>query len=149
VKVVSQNEIKQILTTYKVVAIVGISDTTGKHSYTVGAYLKQHGYQIIPVNPTIDKVLGCKSYRNLLEIPERIQKNIEIINVFRKPEDVPPIIEQALKLKARFGRLCVIWMQVGIVNEQAAETARNAGLSVVMDKCMMSEHHHLKKEANA
>ena len=143
----SQNEIKQILTTYKVVAIVGMSDTTGKHSYTVGAYLKQHGYQIIPVNPAIDKVLGCKSYRNLLDIPERIQKTIEVVNIFRKPADVPPIVEQALKLKARYGKLSVIWMQVGIVNEEAAQTALEAGLAVVMDKCIMAEHHRLTKDA--
>ena len=139
----SEDEIKQILTTYEVVAIVGMSDTIGKHSYRVGAYLKRHGYQIIPVNPTIDKVLGCKSYRNLLEIPERIQKTIEVINIFRKPEDVPPIIEQAIKLKAQFGKLCVVWMQVGIVNQQAAQTALQAGLAVVMDKCIMAEHHRL------
>jgi predicted CoA-binding protein len=144
----SEDEIKQILTTYKVVAIVGMSDTLGKHSYRVGAYLKRHGYQIIPVNPTIDKVLGCKSYRTLLEIPERIQKTIEVINIFRKPEDVPPIIEQAIKLKARFGKLCVVWMQVGIVNQQAAQTALQAGLAVVMDKCIMAEHHRLIKHGD-
>ena len=147
-RVLSQDEIKQILTTFKVVAIVGMSDTIGKHSYRVGAYLKQHRYQIIPVNPTIDKVLGCKSYRNLLDIPERIQKNIEVVNIFRKPEDVPPIVEQALKLKVRYGKLRVIWMQVGIVNEEAAKTAREAGLTVIMDKCIMAEHHCLTKEVS-
>lgn len=142
----SQDEIKQILTTYKVVAIVGMSDTIGKHSYRVGAYLKRHGYQIIPVNPTINKVLGCKSYRNLLEIPERVQKTIEVVNIFRKPEDVAPIVEQALKIKARFGRLRVVWMQVGIINEKAAQTAMEAGLAVVMDKCIMAEHHCLERD---
>lgn len=144
----SQDEIKQILTNYKVVAIVGMSDSIDKHSYRVGAYLKRHGYQIIPVNPTIDKVLGCKSYRNLLDIPERIQRTIEVVNIFRKAEDVPPIVEQAIKLKARFGRLCVIWMQVGIVNEEAAQSALQAGLSVVMDKCIMAEHRCLTKNAS-
>lgn len=144
----SQDEIKQILTTYKVIAIVGMSDTIGKHSYRVGAYLKRHGYQIIPVNPTIDKVLGCKSYRTLLDIPERIQKSIEVVNIFRKPEDVPPIVEQAVKLKAWFGRICVVWMQVGIVNEKAAQTALEAGLAVVMDKCIMAEHHRLTKDVS-
>lgn len=144
----SQDEIKQILTTYKVVAIVGMSDTIGKHSYSVGAYLKRHGYQIIPVNPTIDKVLGCKSYRNLLDIPERIQKTIEVVSIFRKPEDVPPIVEQALKIKARFGRLRVVWMQMGIVNEEAAQTALKAGLAVVMDKCIMTEHRRSIKDVN-
>jgi uncharacterized protein len=143
----SQVEIKQILTTCKVVAIVGMSDAIDKHSYRVGAYLKRHGYQIIPVNPTIDKVLGCKSYRNLLDIPERIQKTIEVVNIFRRPADVPPIVEQALKLKARYGKLSVVWMQVGIVNEETARTALEAGLAVVMDKCIMAEHHRLIKDA--
>ena len=128
--------------------MLGCQIPLGKHSYRVGAYLKRHGYQIIPVNPTIDKVLGCKSYRNLLDIPERIQKTIEVVNIFRKPEDVPPIVEQALKLKARYGRLCVVWMQVGIVNEEAAQTALEAGLAVVMDKCIMAEHHRSTKDAS-
>lgn len=144
----SHDEIEQILTKYKVVAIVGMSDTIGKHSYRVGAYLKRHGYQIIPVNPTIDKVLGCKSYRTLLEIPERIQKTIEVVNIFRKPEDVPPIVDQAITIKARFGKLSVVWMQVGIVNEEAAKTARATGLTVVMDKCIMAEHHRLTKDVS-
>ena len=144
----SHDEIEQILTKYKVVAIVGMSDTIGKHSYRVGAYLKRHGYQIIPVNPTIDKVLGCKSYRTLLEIPERIQKTIEVVNIFRKPEDVPPIVDQAITIKARFGKLSVVWMQVGIVNEEAAKTARATGLAVVMDKCIMAEHHRLTKDVS-
>jgi predicted CoA-binding protein len=144
----SQDEIKQILTKYNVVAIVGMSDTIGKHSYRVGAYLKRHGYQIIPVNPTIDKVLGCKSYVNLLDIPERIQKTIEVVNIFRKPEDVAPIVEQALKLKARFGRLSVVWMQVGIINEKAAQAALEAGLAVVMDKCIMAEHQCLARDVS-
>ena len=142
----SQDEIEKILNSYKVVAIVGMSDTVGKPSHRVGAYLKQHGYQIIPVNPTIDKVLGCKSYRSLLEIPERIQKTIDVVDIFRKSEDVPPIVEQTIKLKQRFGKPCVVWMQLGVVNEAAAEAARRCGLVVVMDKCMMVEHRHCRRD---
>ena len=139
----SQNEIKEILTRYRTVAVVGLSREPGKDSYRVSAYLKKHGFRIIPVNPFADEVLGEKSYKSLLEIPREIQKTIEIVDVFRPVKDVPPIVEQAIKLKEMFGKPYVVWMQLGIVNEQAAEVARKAGLIVVMDKCMMVEHQHL------
>jgi predicted CoA-binding protein len=139
----SQNELKEILTRYRTVAVVGLSREPSKDSYRVTAYLKKHGFRIIPVNPFADKVLGEKSYKSLLEIPREIQKTIEVVDVFRPAEDVPPIVEQAIKLKKLYGKPCVVWMQLGIVNEQAAEEARKAGLIVVMDKCMMVEHQHL------
>ena len=139
----SENEIKEILTKYKIVAVVGLSNTLGKPSHSVAAYLQQHGFHIIPVNPTITEALGEKSYKSLLDMPPEIQKTIEIVDIFRKPEDVPPIVEQAVKLKAMFGQPFVVWMQLDIVNEKAAEVARKAGLVVVMDKCMMVEHQHL------
>ena len=137
----SQNQIKEILTKYKVVAVVGLSKEPGKDSHRVSTYLKQHGYRIIPVNPFADEVLGEKSYRSLLDIPLEIQKTIEIVDVFRPAKDVPPIVEQAIKLKALYGKPFVVWLQLGIVNEQAVEEARQAGLIVVMDKCLMVEHH--------
>jgi hypothetical protein len=136
----NEAEIKEILTKYKTVAIVGLSNMLGKPSHRVAAYLQQHGFQIIPVNPTITEALGEKSYKSLLEIPPEIQKTIEIVDVFRKPEDVLSIVEQAVKLKELFGRPFVVWMQLEFVNEKAAELARAAGLVVVMDKCMMVEH---------
>jgi predicted CoA-binding protein len=139
----SQNEIKEILTKYKTVAVVGLSRELGKDSHRVSAYLKQHGFHIIPVNPFADEILGEKSYKSLLDIPPEIQKTIEIVDVFRPSKDVPPIVEQAIKLKAAYGKPNVVWMQLGIVNEQAAEAARQAGLTVVMDKCMMVEHRRL------
>jgi predicted CoA-binding protein len=139
----SQNELQEILTRYRTVAVVGLSREPSKDSYRVSAYLKKHGFRIIPVNPFADKVLGEKSYKSLLEIPREIQKTIEIVDVFRPAKDVPPIVEQAIKLKKLFGKPGVVWMQLGIVNEQAAEEARKAGLIVVMDKCMMVEHQHL------
>ena len=88
-------------------------------------------------------MLGKKSYESLLEIPPEIQKTIEIVNIFRKPEDVLPIVEQAVTLKALFGKPFVVWMQKEIVNEEAASLAKAAGLNVVMDKCMMVEHQRL------
>jgi predicted CoA-binding protein len=128
------------LTAYRTVAVVGLSREPDKDSHRVGTYLKDHGFRIIPVNPFADEVLGEKSYKNLLDIPAEIQKTIEIVDIFRPAKDVLPIVEQAIKLKEMHGKPYVIWMQLGIVNEQAAETAKKAGLAVVMDKCMMVEH---------
>ena len=136
----SQNEIKEILTKYKIVAVVGLSRDLDKASHRVSAYLKNHGFHIIPVNPFADEILGEKSYKSLLDIPPEIQKTIEIVDIFRPSEDVPPIVEQAVKLRAANGKPYVVWMQLGIVNEQAAEAAEKAGLTVVIDKCMMIEH---------
>ncbi len=138
----SQTEVTEILGKYRVIAVVGASDQIGKPSHKVTAYLKKHGYQIIPVNPNIDRLFGEKSYKSLLDIPEKIQKTIDVVDIFRKSEDVPLIVEQAIQLKQRFGRPFVVWMQLGIVNEQAALAARRAGLVVVMDKCLMKEHIH-------
>ena len=138
-----QNQIKDILKKYKVIAVVGLSKEPEKDSHRVSAYLKQHGYRIIPVNPFADEVLGEKSYPSLLEIPSEIQKTIEIVDIFRPAKDVSPIVEQAIKLKQTYGKPFVVWMQLGIVNEQAAESARRSGLIVVMDKCLMVEHHRL------
>ena len=138
----SQSQIKEILK-YKVIAVVGLSKEPGKDSHRVSAYLKQHGYRIIPVNPFADEVLGEKSYKNLLDIPPEIQKTIEIVDIFRPAKDVPLIVEQAIKLRALYDKPFVVWMQLGIVNEQTAEAARRAGLIVVMDKCLMVEHHRL------
>jgi hypothetical protein len=106
----------------------------------VGAYLKDHGFRIIPVNPFANEALGEKSYKSLLDIPAEIQRTIEVVDIFRPAKDVPPIVEQAIKLKEMHGKPYVIWMQLGIVSEQAAQTAKKAGLAVVMDKCMMQEH---------
>jgi len=139
----SQNQIKNILEKYKVIAVVGLSKEPEKDSHRVSAYLKQHGYHIIPVNPSADDVLDEKSYPSLLDIPPEIQKTIEMVDIFRPSEAVPPIIEQAIKLKQIYGKPFVIWMQLGIVNEEAADVARRAGLIVVMDKCLMIEHYRL------
>ena len=129
---------------YRVIAVVGLSRETDKPSHEVAAYMKRQGYRIIPVNPFAHEVLGEKSYKSLLDVPAEIQRTIEIVNVFRRPEDIPPIIEQAIKLKQANGKPFVVWMQLGIINEQAAERARNAGLTVVMDRCIMVEQKRLK-----
>ncbi len=138
----SQDQIRDILKKAKTIAVVGLSKEPEKDSYKVSAYLQQHGYRIVPVNPFADMILGEKSYKSLLDIPKLIQKTIDVVDVFRRPEDVPPIVEQAIQLKAKFGEPSAVWMQLGIVNEQAAEAACKAGLIVVMDKCLMVEHHN-------
>ena len=96
--------------------------------------MKNQGYHIIPVNPTADEILGEKSYPDLESVPEKI----DVVQVFRKPEDVPPVVESAIKVGAK-----VVWMQEGIVNEEAAQKAREAGLQVVMDACMRATHRRL------
>ncbi len=137
----TQNQIKEILNKYRIVAVVGLSKESEKDSHKVSVYLKQQGYRIIPVNPFADEVLDEKSYSSLLDIPPEVSKSIEVVNIFRRAEDVPPIVEQAIQLKKLYGKPFVVWMQVGIVNEQAAQKAIQAGLVVVMDKCLMVEHH--------
>jgi uncharacterized protein len=136
----SQKEIKEILQKFKVIAVVGLSGDRDKPSYRVAEYMKQHGYRIVPVNPFVDKVLDEKSYKSLLEIPADLQKTIEVVDIFRRAEDVPSVVEQAIQLKKANGKPYVVWMQQGIVNEDAGEAARKAGLIVIMDRCIMVEH---------
>ena len=136
----SDNEIKEILTRYKTVAIVGLSQNPLKDSYRVAEYLKKHGFHIVPINPSSNQILGEKSYKSLIDMPADVQKTLEIVDVFRPSEDVLPIVNQAIQLKKQYGVPYVVWMQLGIINELAAEKARTVGLTVVMDKCMMQEH---------
>jgi len=137
------NIIKEILSTCRTIAIIGLSRDPSKPSYQVPEYLKDHGFHIVPVNPFIDTILGEKAYKSLLEMPPEIQRTIEVVEIFRPSADVPPIVEQAVKLREIHGVLKVVWMQLGIVNEDAAEMARRAGLTVVMDKCMRVEYKTL------
>jgi hypothetical protein len=136
-------QIKKILTGCKTIAVVGLSPEPEKASHRVAAYMKKHGYRIVPVNPFVDEVLGEKSYLSLLEIPKEIQREIDVVDIFRRAEDVPPIVEQAVKLHEIQGKPCVVWMQQGIVNVEAAAAAEKAGLAVIMDKCFMQEHQRL------
>lgn len=123
--------IRKILKGSKVIAVVGLSPEPERPSNGVAAYLKRRGYKIIPVNPTADEVLGEKSYPDLKQVPVKI----DIVDIFRRPEFVPQIVENAIMVGAK-----AVWMQEGIVHEEAARKARNAGLLVVMDRCMMKEH---------
>src|SRR4026209_2886109 len=125
---------KDILVSAKTIASVGLSSNQQKESYWIVSYLKDQGYRIIPVNPTADEILGEKAYPDLESVPEKI----DVVQVFRKPEDVPPVVDSAIKVGAK-----AVWMQEGIVNEEAAAKARAAGLQVVMDACMRVEHRRL------
>jgi len=138
----SQEEIKSVLESYRTVAVVGLSRNPAKASYRIAQYLQSVGYRVISVNPFVDEVLGETSYKSLLDVPE----TIDIVDIFRPSEDVPAIVEEAITLKKRLGTPKVIWMQLGIVNEEAARLAKEAGFTVVMDRCMMMEHKRLSMD---
>lgn len=123
--------IKEILETYRTIAVVGLSSQTWRPSYSVSEYMQNAGYRIIPVNPHEREVLGERAYPSLDDVPE----TIEIVDIFRRPEYVPDIVEAAIRRKCR-----VIWMQLGVVNDAAAARARAAGLDVVMDRCILQDH---------
>ncbi len=124
-------ELEQILDTYRIVAVVGLSPDAERPSFRVASYLKEQGYRIIPVNPKLSQILGETCYPELTSIREPV----EVVDIFRRAEETPVIVDQAIAVGAR-----VIWMQDGIVNEAAAQKARDAGLQVVMDRCMRKEH---------
>ena len=125
------DQIGEILEKARTIAVVGLSSSPLRPSYGVAAYMQTHGYRIIPVNPTINGALGEKAYAMLHDVPEKI----DIVDVFRRPEFVMEVVEQAIALKVP-----CLWMQEDVVNEEAAEKARQAGLFVVMDRCILKEH---------
>jgi predicted CoA-binding protein len=127
-------ELKDILENARTIAVVGLSSSPGKASYRVAAYLKHAGYRVIPVNPYSDEILGERSYPDLEAIPDAI----DVVDIFRPSEQVIPIVEDAIRIKAK-----AVWMQLGITNQIAAEIARAAGVEVVMDRCMKVEHRRL------
>lgn len=132
----SEKEIKKILEFSRSIAIVGISDSVMKPSNQVARYLQKAGYRIYPVNPKYDQILGVKCYPDL----KSIEFGIDIVDIFRRPEHVPAVVKEAIEINAK-----VIWMQLGIVNEAAAQDASKNGLQVVMDRCMKIEHRKLNK----
>ena len=123
--------IHDVLSRAKTIAVVGLSDSPMRPSHGVSAYMQAAGYRIIPVNPQIAEALGERSYPSLLQVPEKI----DLVDVFRRPEYVDEIVEQAIKLK-----IPALWLQEGVINEAAAEKARQSGIFVVMDRCVLKEH---------
>ncbi|MEJ5376168.1 MAG: CoA-binding protein [bacterium] len=130
------SRLKEILETCRVIAVVGLSPKQDRPSYRVASYLQAQGYKIVPVNPGVQEILGEKAYASLLDIPEDIK--VDIVDVFRRPQDVPPIAQETIERGAK-----VLWLQEGIVNEEAAQRAMEAGISVVQDRCMLKEHRRL------
>lgn len=123
--------IAELLRRAKAIAVVGLSNDPLRPSHAVSAYIQSHGYRIIPVNPRIESSLGEKAYASLLDVPQKI----DIVNIFRRPEFVEEVVEQAIRLKVP-----AIWMQEGVIHEKAAEKARKAGIFVVTDRCILKEH---------
>ena len=132
----SDAEVRDLLQRYRRVAVVGLSDKPDRPSHGVAAYLQRAGYDITPVNPTVDEVLGVKAVDSLAEVSQPV----EIVDVFRRAEDVPPVVDEAIAAGAK-----VVWLQLGIVNEEAAAKAREAGLAVIQDRCLKVEHARLMR----
>jgi predicted CoA-binding protein len=130
---------REILNKCCSIAVVGASANPERPSYQVSSYLMEKGYQIYPVNPKAGEILGRLSYPDLSSIPEAV----EVVNIFRRSEDVMPIVDEAIKIGAK-----AVWMQAGVINEAAAARARDAGLLVVMDKCIREEHQHLAEKVD-
>ena len=126
--------VRDIFEKSTVIAVVGLSPKPERDSHEVAKYLQDQGYRIVPVNPRADTILGEKSYPDLASIPEKV----DVVDIFRRSDDVPPVVDQAIDIGAK-----AVWMQLGIVNEDAAAKAREAGLGVVMDRCMLVEHRNL------
>jgi predicted CoA-binding protein len=127
-------ELKRILQGTKVIASVGVSGSAERPSHWIFYYLRRQGYEMYPVNPTAEQVQGLKAYPNLSALP----RAVDVVQVFRRPEDVMPVVEEAIRVGAK-----LVWMQKGIVNHEAAARAEAAGLQVVMDRCMMETHERL------
>lgn len=128
--------IRNILETAKTIAVVGLSRKAWRASNRVSGYMQAEGYRIIPVNPKETEVFGETAYARIEDVPERI----DLVNVFRRSELVPPVVESAIRVGAK-----AVWMQEEVIHEQAAESARDAGLQVVMDRCIMQEHLRWKR----
>jgi predicted CoA-binding protein len=128
---VQSDPIRQVLQRAKTIAVVGLSDNPLRPSHGVAAYLQSQGYRIIPVNPQIQSALGETAYASLLDVPEKI----DIVDIFRRPEFVEELVDQAIQLKVP-----AVWMQEEVIHEAAAKKARQAGIFVVMDRCILLEH---------
>ncbi|HEY8766240.1 MAG TPA: CoA-binding protein [Dehalococcoidia bacterium] len=127
----------EILRAYRTIAVVGLSNDRTRDSHSVSQYMQAAGYRVVPVNPEETEVLGEKAYRDLASVPEPV----EIVDIFRRPEHIPAIVDKAIAIGAK-----VIWMQQGIVNEEAAAKARAAGLEVIMDSCIRTEHQRMLRD---
>jgi len=134
-----------VLRRFRVIAVVGASKNPGKDAFTVPLYLKQHGYTVIPVNPTTESIHGERAYASLAAIPEELAKRIDIVEVFRPSEELADVAAQVADMKKKAGRPLVFWAQLGLESETAKSILQAAGIDYVMDSCMMVEHQMLGK----
>ncbi len=132
----TDSQITELLQNARTIAVVGLTDNPMRPSHGVSAYMQSQGYRIIPVNPAVKEVLGEKAYPSLHDIPKDIK--IDVVDVFRRPDAVPAIVDEVIALKIPF-----LWLQETVVHREAAEKARQAGIVVVMDKCILKEHRRL------
>jgi uncharacterized protein len=134
-----------VLAKSKTIAVIGASKNPEKEAYRVPSYLREHGYRIVPVNPTTDEILGERAYPSLLELPEQVVRAIDVVEVFRPSDELPQVARQADELKRRYGRPLFFWAQLGLENEEAKRILEGGGIQYVMDACMRTVHHlHFK-----
>jgi len=137
-------DIRQILENTTNIAVIGLSKNELKDSYQVSMYMRNSGYNIIPINPTTDSIMGVKSHNSLKDIPEDIIKNIELINIFRKPEFVEDILEEVIEMKKKYGKIHTVWMQLGIFYDKADTVSKKNQLNIITNKCIKIEHGRLQ-----
>lgn len=131
---------QDVIRKYRVVAVVGASKNPEKEAFTVPAYLKDHGFRIIPVNPTADLVNGEKAYPTLAALPDDLARSIEVVEVFRPSEELPQVASQVIEMKRRTGRPFVFWAQTGLENSEAKQTLQRGKVDYIMDACMRVIH---------
>ena len=136
-------DIEQILENTSNIAVIGLSKNELRDSHQVSVYMKNAGYNIIPINPTIDSVMGLKSYNSLKNIPEDVLKNIELVNVFRKSEFVKEIVDEVIEINKKYGRIHTIWMQLGIFYDEIDRISKENKLNIITNKCIKIEHGKL------
>ena len=135
--------IEQIFANTSNIAVFGLSKNELRDRYQVSVYMKNAGYNIIPINPTIDSVMGVKSYDNLKNIPENILKNIELVNVFRKSEFVKEIVDEVIEINKKYRKIHTIWMQLGVFFNEVDNISKESKLNIITNKCIKIEHGRL------
>ena len=129
-----------VLRKSKTIAVVGASRNEGKEAYSVPRYLKDRGYRIIPINPSAQEILEEKAYPSLLELPEQVGREVDVVEVFRPSSELPQVALQAVEMKKRFGRPYFFWAQLGLENEEAKKILEGSGIQYVMNACMRTVH---------
>jgi len=134
----------EVVRKYRIIAVVGASKNPEKEAYSVPKYMQEHGYKIIPVNPTADQILGEKAYRSLEELPSELAKQIELVNVFRPSEELPQVAQQVIEMRKKYGRPFAFWAQLGLENDEAKRALAKNGIPYVMDACFRVVHRSLR-----